>query len=144
MASKLSASGPLSPFGRSRMSTSYKVPTAVDGPDPGGAGDMLEEAGEDGDGEGGPVPGSVDAEPTDSISTDGAPSSAEVTAPTVDSGAGATIAAGDAAAVERLLAQISIRPLPDGRLAVEASPAAASAMATMLRGLAALLESQAR
>ena len=64
--------------------------------------------------------------------------------PAADAVPSATIGAGDAAAVERLLSQISIRPLPDGRLAVEASPAAASAMATMLRGLAALLESQAR
>nr|MBP8811630.1 hypothetical protein [Kofleriaceae bacterium] len=52
-------------------------------------------------------------------------------------------AARDAAGLTRLLSQISVRTLPDGRLAVEAAPAAAAALSTVLRSLAELLDAQA-
>ncbi|MBK9032277.1 MAG: DEAD/DEAH box helicase [Myxococcales bacterium] len=62
--------------------------------------------------------------------------------PALDGGA-AAVGASDAATLQRLLGQISIRPLADGRVAVEAPPAVAASVATLLRGLAGLLDAQA-
>jgi superfamily II DNA or RNA helicase len=99
----------------------------------------------------------ADERDPDGISTDGAP--AAVVQPIVPTAAAPTAAAlaaaptaapdpsaeaaRDAAGLTRLLSQISVRTLPDGRLAVEAAPAAAAALSTVLRSLAALLDAQA-
>jgi len=39
-----------------------------------------------------------------------------------------------------LLAGVAMRPLPDGRVSIEAPPAAAAALATLLRSVASMLE----
>ena len=43
-----------------------------------------------------------------------------------------------------LFAGVAMRPLPDGRVSIEAPPAAAAALATLLRSVASMLEASGR
>jgi hypothetical protein len=64
---------------------------------------------------------------------------AEPTSPADSTPGGAT-----AGAVSALLGELTIRSMPDGRLSIEAPPHAASALASMLRTVASMLETGGR
>jgi hypothetical protein len=99
---------------------------------------------DDSDDSAGEVAADMDDTPAEAA-VDPAPAVAAPSSPAMASPASAaTAAAVPLDSLAALLAGVAMRPLPDGRVSIEAPPAAAAALATLLRSVASMLEAGGR